>query len=250
HSDADHNRSVLTFAGAAGAVQEAAVRCVALAAARIDLNRHRGVHPRIGACDVVPFVPLGDAALEDCVDLAHRTGEEIWKRCRVPVYFYEAAAKRADLSRLENLRRLSVAQPPDIGDAPRHPTAGAVVVGARKLLIAFNVNLSHATLETACAIARAIRSSGGGLPYVKAMGFPLPSRGLVQVSMNLTDFERTPVGAAYEAVVERARDAGARVAGCEIVGLIPRAAAQGLSPEIEARPEKILENRLSAIEWS
>ena len=259
--DADHNRSVITFAGAPEAVLEAAFRGVERAVALIDLNRHSGVHPRIGAADVVPFVPVEGVTIEDCVKLAERLGEALWRRLEVPVYFYEAAARRPDRVNLENLRRgqfeglreevrSNPDRLPDVGEARLHPTAGATVVGARKFLIAYNIHLDTPDVEIAKKIARTIRFSSGGFPYVKAMGVPLASRNLAQVSMNLTDFEQTPVHRVFEAVRAEAERYGAAVAGSEIVGLIPKKALE-MAAEFylrceNFRPELVLENRLSA----
>lgn len=258
--DPDHNRSVLTFAGAPEAVLAAAVRSVGAAVERIDLTRHSGVHPRIGAADVVPFVPVENVTLEDCVALAHEAGRRIWETCRVPVYFYEAAALRADRVRLEQVRRgqfevlreLAPADParrPDIGGPALHPTAGAVAVGARKVLIAFNVNLATEDLEVARAIARKIRASSGGFPHVKALGLPLASRGLVQVSMNLTDYEQTPVHVVYEAIRREAAHLGVDIAGSEIIGLIPRAALERAAESAlrieNLQPSTVLETRIA-----
>jgi glutamate formiminotransferase len=203
-SDADHNRSVITLAGDPEAIVEAAVRAVGKAAELIDLTRQTGAHPRIGATDVVPFIPLEGVSLDDCVILAKKAGREIWTRYRIPVYFYEAAAQRPDRVNLENIRRgqfeglgeelLSNSErAPDIGDGRLHPTAGATVVGARKFLIAYNINLNTPDLSIAKKIAKKIRFSSGGLPFVKAMGVDLRARNLAQVSMNLTDFEQTPI---------------------------------------------------------
>jgi glutamate formiminotransferase len=236
--DADHNRAVLTFVAAPEAAAEAAVRGVAAAVERIDLRRHTGVHPRIGAADVVPFVPLRGVTLEDCAALAHRAGREIWERLRVPVFFYEAAALRAECRNLADIRR-SAALAPDLGGPARHPRAGAVAVGARGLLIAYNVNLATAEVAVARRIARLVRA----FPGVKALGFYLESRRLAQVSMNLVDFERTPVEEVY-AVIERE----AAVAECEIIGLVPRRAYE-LAPRFYERAAnfgagRILEDRL------
>jgi glutamate formiminotransferase/glutamate formiminotransferase/formiminotetrahydrofolate cyclodeaminase len=228
--DPDHNRSVITFAGAPEAVAEGALCGIAAAVERIDLRRHSGVHPRIGAADVVPFVPLQGATLEDCAAIAHRTGEAVWTKLGIPVYFYEAAAASPERVPLENVRRGGFEQPslaPDLGGPALHPSAGACAIGARKLLVAFNVNLATTDLTIAKAIARKIRASSGGLPFVKAMGVPLLSRSLVQVSMNLTDFEQTPLRRAYEAVVQEAAAHGISIAGTQIVGLIPQRAAEG-----------------------
>lgn len=257
--DPDHHRAVLTFAGAPILVAEAAFRAVREAAARIDLNRHQGAHPRIGAADVVPFVPVEGVTLSECADLAARAGERIWRELGVPVYLYEAAARRPDRRRLEVIRRggfeklrLEVTRDPgrhpDFGEAALHPTAGATVVGARKFLIAFNVNLYPPDLEAARGIARAIRASSGGLPHVKAIGLLLPSRGLAQVSMNLTDFEVTPVARVFEAIRALAAARGLRLAGSEIIGLVPRRALEGSAawlPTVENfRDDLVLETRL------
>jgi glutamate formiminotransferase len=259
-SDADHNRSVLTFVGPPDAVAEAALRAVETAAALIDLTRHQGAHPRIGATDVVPFIPIEGVTLADCVSLAERVGHQIWNRLRIPVYFYEAAAKRPERVNLENIRRgqfeaLLAEMPallerrPDVGEAACHPTAGAVVVGARKFLIAYNINLGTADVAIAKRIAKTIRFSSGGFPCVKAMGVPLASRNLAQVSMNLTDFEQTPMHVVFEAVRQEAERYGVEVVGSEIVGLVPKKAlemAAGHFLRIENfKPELVLENRMA-----
>ena len=228
--DPDHNRAVITFAGPPEAVFEGALRGIEAAVERIDLRRHRGVHPRIGAADVVPFVPLSGATLEDCAAIARRTGEAVWKKLGVPVYFYEAAALTPERQPLENVRRGGFEHPaliPDLGGPALHPSAGACAIGARNLLVAFNVNLATADLAIAQAIARKIRASSGGLPFVKAMGVPLASRNQVQVSMNLTNFERTPLSEVYQAVSQEAAARGVSIANTQIVGLIPRKAAEG-----------------------
>jgi glutamate formiminotransferase len=247
-SDPDHNRSVLTFAGAPVAVAEAAFEAVRAAAEKIDLGRHAGVHPRLGAADVIPLVPVEGATLEQCAALARTLGERIWKELRVPVYLYEAAALRPECQRLENVRRLAPdGLAPDFGTG-RHPTAGASVVGARKFLIAWNINLRTANLRAAREIAREIRESSGGLPAVKAIGLPLESRGQVQVSVNLVDFERTPLYAVFDAVKQRCDSKGIEIAGSELIGMIPAAAlrsSQGHDLQWEnMRPELVLENRL------
>jgi glutamate formiminotransferase len=257
--DPDHNRSVITFAGPAEGVGEAAIRAVARAVELIDLNSQAGVHPRIGAADVVPFVPVQGISLQACAGLATIVGEQIWRRLGVPVYLYEAAARRPDRVNLENIRRggfeklrdLVGADPlrhPDFGDAELHPTAGATVVGARKFLIAFNINLKTDDVAIARDIAAAIRSSSGGLPCVKAIGVRLESRGLAQVSMNLTDFERTPVHQVFAGVRDQAAAYGVEIASSELIGLIPAKALEGSEewlPTLEGfRPEMIFENRL------
>lgn len=222
-SDADHNRTVITFAGPAESVAQAALAAAAVAIDKIDLSRHSGVHPRIGSLDVLPFVPLRAATLADCARLAVDVGEEIWARFRVPVYLYEAAARTADRKALENLRRPGFGGKPDIGEG-RHSTAGAVIVGARPFLVAWNIWLRSPDLDFAKRIARRIRYSSGGFPGVKALGLSLASRGLVQVSINSTDFEATPLHQVFGLVEEEAREAGVPVIGSELIGLIPERA--------------------------
>jgi len=259
-SDPDHNRSVVTFAGPAAAVEEAAFRAVRQAVASIDLRTHAGKHPRIGAADVVPFVPVEGVTLEDCAAIARRTGRRIWDELQVPVYLYEAAALRpqcrnlADIRRgnWEGLREEVLTNPerrPDFGGPALHPSAGAVVVGARKFLIAFNVNLATADVEIARRIAKKIRFSSGGLPAVKAMGVMLMSQNLAQVSMNLTDFETTSVYTAFTAVCSEATREGVGIVGSELIGLIPKKAVESGDVallRIESfDPSMILENRLA-----
>jgi glutamate formiminotransferase len=236
-SDTDHHRSVITFAGDGEAVLESAVRATALAAELIDLNQHQGVHPRLGALDVLPFVPLGGATLEDCVALAHRAGRRIWNDLGIPVYFYQAAALRPDRVQLEHVRRgqfeglreavlQDESKRPDLGGPALHPTAGAVIVGARHILIAYNIDLATANLEIAKDIAKRIRASSGGFPAVKALGLTLPSRNQVQVSMNLTDFEQTPIHTVFDEVTRLAHSYGVQVARSELIGLLPRKAME------------------------
>lgn len=261
-SDPDHNRSVITMAGEPDAVAEAALRGVGKAAELIDMTRQLGVHPRIGAADVVPFVPLEGVTMQECVDVAHRVGQEIWSRYRVPVYFYEAAAMRPDRVNLENIRKgqceglrdealRNPDRAPDVGGPGLHPTAGATAVGARKILIAFNVYLNTPDVSVAKEIARAIRASSGGLPRVKAMGVEMKSRRAAQVSINLTDFEVTPLHRVFEAVKSQAERRGCKVASSEIIGLVPRRALElppGCDLQLENfSPDRILENRLSAV---
>ena len=253
--DTDHNRSVITFVGPPDAIAEGALRGIEIAVERIDLRKHAGVHPRIGAADVVPFVPLEGATLADCVAIARRTGEEVWRRFKVPVYFYEAAALSPDRRPLENSRRGGFENPniaPDVGGPGLHPSAGACIIGARKLLIAFNVNLKTGDVQVAREIARKIRASSGGMPFVKALGLPLAKRGLVQVSVNLTDFEQTPLHLVFDAVRREAAAHGVEIAGSEIIGLIPKkaledAAAHYLQCE-NFDSGLVLENRLQAVE--
>lgn len=249
--DTDHNRSVITFAGGPEAVLAGAFRGIELAVQLIDLTRHAGVHPRVGAADVVPFVPVDGVTLDDCVQLARTLGQRVWNQLGVPVYFYEAAALDPERVKLENVRRGGFERPrlqPDLGGPRLHPTAGACVIGARKFLIAFNVNLNTSDVEVARSIARNIRASSGGLPHVKAIGVVLESRQLAQVSMNLTDFERTPLHVAFERVKDEAAAMGVEIAGSEIIGLVPKkaiemTAAAYLGVE-NFTSDLILENRL------
>jgi glutamate formiminotransferase len=247
-ADVDHNRSVFTIVGPPDAVVEAAVRAVGVAAERIDLTTHSGEHPRIGAADVVPFVPVEGIRLEDCVPLAHRAGELIWERHGVPVYFYEAAARAEDRRRLEAIRGGKILGGPDLGTA--HPTAGATVVGARKFLIAYNINLASPRLEVAKAIAKKIRASSGGLPHVKAMGVMLHSRQQAQVSMNLTDFEVSPPHVVYAEVEKEARAYGIEIASSELIGFVPRAAVEMAFAALlrfeNFKAKSVLENALAA----
>ncbi|MGB7761915.1 MAG: glutamate formimidoyltransferase, partial [Bryobacteraceae bacterium] len=259
-ADADHNRSVLTFVGPPAAVAEAALRGVQKAVELIDLTQHQGAHPRIGAADVVPFIPIEGVTLEECVRLAERVGGEIWSRLKVPVYLYEAAARRPDRVNLENIRRgqfeallkemgTEAGRAPDIGDPVCHPTAGAIVLGARKFLIAYNVNLGTADVNIAKRIAKTIRFSSGGFRFVKSMGVMLASRNLAQVSINLTDFEQTPLHLVFETVRREAERYGVPVVGSEIVGLIPRKAIEMAAEYFlraeNFRPELVLENRIA-----
>jgi len=235
HMDADHNRSVITFVAAPEVVVDAALRAVATATELIDLRTHTGQHPRIGATDVLPFVPVSGITIDDCIALAHEAGQRIWQELSIPVYFYECAALRPDRVRLENVRSKGFEQlrdeiktnperAPDIGSNRVHESAGAIAVGARPFLIAFNVNLRSKEIAIARSIARGVRERDGGLPCVKALGFELQTRGLVQVSMNLTDYEQTSIARAFAAVRDAAARLSVEVAGAEIVGLLPRAA--------------------------
>ena len=257
--DHDHHRAVLTLAGEPEAVAEAVFRCAQVAAERVDLRHHQGGHPRVGATDVVPFIPIRGITMEQCVALARQVGARIGRDLDIPVYLYERAATRPERTNLEAIRRGNLeglasrlaADPlwmPDFGPPRLHPTAGATVVGARPPLIAYNVNLDTADLEIAKAIAKVVRFSSGGLPCVKAIGVPLASRGIVQVSMNLTDFETTPIHIAFEAVSREAAQRGVRVVGSEVVGLVPQAAmvkaAEALLKIERFDPTQVLETRL------
>ena len=242
--DRDHNRSVVTFAGPPEAVVEGAIRGVGRAAELIDIRRHEGVHPRVGAADVIPFVPLDGGTMEQCVEAAHRAGHEIWNRFRVPVYFYEAAAKFAGRKRLEHVRRPGFDDlPPDVGDVATNPTAGAAVVGARGFLIAFNINLATRDVEIARAIAKSIRESSGGFPFVKAIGLPLASRDCAQVSMNFVNFALTSFDEVWGALVREAARHGTRVASTQLIGFVPRRAFEW-APDFFERAENFDESRV------
>jgi glutamate formiminotransferase len=260
--DADHNRCVITLVGTRESIGEAALRGIGKAAELIDLTKQQGAHPRLGATDVVPFIPISGATLKDCVRIAEGVAEQAWHRFKIPTYLYEAAARRPERRNLENIRRgqfeglreevrTNPERHPDFGEAALHPTAGATVVGARKFLIAYNINLNTPEVALARAIAKKIRASSGGFPCVKAMGVELKSRHLAQVSMNLTDFETTSVTTVFEAVRREAAAQGVEVLGSEIVGLIPRqaledAAVQYLKVE-NYHPQLVFENRLEQI---
>ena len=258
--DSDHNRCVITLVGEREAIQEAAIRGVGKAAELIDLTQHQGAHPRMGAADVVPFIPIDGVTIEDCVAMARHVGAEIAKRFQIPVYLYEAAAATPERQNLENIRRgqfegiradiaTNPARKPDFGEARVHPTAGATVVGARKALIAYNVFLNTPDVDIAKKIAKAVRFSSGGLRFVKGAGFLV--RGLAQVSMNLTDFEQTPVHRVFEFVKREAARYGVIPVSSEIVGLIPKKALEQAAEwflQVENFDSSlILENRLSAV---
>ena len=261
-ADAAHNRMVVTFVSEPAIAVEAALAGARVATDRIDLREHRGEHPRMGATDVVPFVPFADLPMSICIDLAHTFGARLWKELHVPVFYYGEAARRPERRELEKVRRggfedlrehiQEADRRPDDGDAAVHPTAGATAVGARIPLIAYNVNLRTSDLQTAKEIAKRIRASSGGLPNVKALGFALEDRGLVQVSMNLTDFRVTNIWTVFSAIRDEAQRRGVEVEASEIVGTIPLAAAVGLIKEAIAEPafrmDQILEKRVWAAE--
>ena len=258
--DSDHNRCVITLVGEREAIEEAAIRGVGKAAELIDLTKHQGAHPRMGAADVIPFIPIDGVTVEDCVAMAKRVGEEIATRLQIPVYLYEAAASSPERQNLENIRRgqfegirdeiaTNPARKPDFGEARVHPTAGATVVGARKALIAYNIFLNTSNVDIAKNIAKAVRFSTGGLRFVKGAGFLV--RGTAQVSMNLTDFEQTPIHRVFEFVKREAARYGAVPVSSEIVGLIPKLALEQAAEwflQVENFDSSlILENRLAAV---
>ena len=260
--DADHNRCVITFVGTRESIGEAALRGIGKAAELIDLNRQRGAHPRLGATDVVPFIPISGVTLAECVRIAEQVAEEAWRRFKIPTYLYEAAARRPERKNLENIRhgqfegvreevRTNPERHPDFGEAALHPSAGATVVGARKFLIAYNINLNTPEVALAKAIAKKIRTSSGGFPCVKAMGVELKSRHVAQVSMNLTDFETTSIATVFNAVSREAAAQGVEVLGSEIVGLVPRRALEETAVQYlkveNYQPRLVFENRLEQI---
>ena len=263
HLDPDHNRSVITFVASPEHVVEAAVAVVTRAAELIDMRQHQGVHPRLGATDVLPFVPVRGVSMNECVAFAHAAGKQIAEELSIPVYFYERAALRPDRVPLENVRRGALetlreqivsdaARVPDAGPHRVHETAGVIAVGARPFLIAFNVNLATRDVSIARNIAKQIRARSGGLPFLKALGFELSTRGMAQVSMNLVNYEETGMTAAFRAVRGAAELAGVEIASTEIVGLVPSAAldreAEYFALLENFSENKILEERMKICE--
>jgi glutamate formiminotransferase len=232
--DPDHNRSVITIVGEPDGLLDGVLGLASKAAELIDLNVHRGEHPRMGAVDVIPFIPVRGVTMADCIDLSRRVGERIAEELAIPVYLYEESATREERRNLATIRKgqfegfaEKIKDPqwePDFGEARIHPTAGVVAVGAREFLIAYNIDLATSDLSVAKEIARAVRYSSGGLRYVKALGFPLSEKGIVQVSMNLTNFKKTPILRVFELVKREAERRGVMVIGSEIVGTLPRSA--------------------------
>jgi len=258
-SDFSHNRTVITFLGSPEGAASAAVALAKRAAALIDLNRHTGEHPRMGAVDVIPFIPVRDVTIEECVELSREAAERIWREAKIPVFLYEASASAPHRANLAAIRRgqfegmaEKVKEPewePDFGGRAVHPTAGVVAVGARAPLIAFNINLSTPDVAVASAIARIIRESGGGLSCVKALGVLLEGRNLAQVSINMTDFRRTPLYRVTELVRAEAARYGVHIAGTEIVGLAPmRALADSAAYYLQLEDfdfeKQVLENHI------
>ena len=257
--DKDHNRSVMTFIGEPEKVKKAAFASCAKAAELIDLNEHKGEHPRIGATDVIPFIPISNMTMDECVSLARDLGKEIAEKLNIPVYLYEYAATKPERQNLANIRKgqyeglreeiqKNPERKPDFGPSKLHSTAGATVVGARMPLIAYNVNLNTDDINIAKSIAKAIRYSSGGLRYVKALGLEIREKGIVQVSMNLTNYQKTPVFRVFELIKKEAERYGVEILGSEVVGLIPMNALID-SSEFYLRLEnfnksQVLENRL------
>ena len=246
HADPDHHRSVFTLVGPPRAVEQAALALASAVFAEVDMRRHHGMHPRLGALDVLPFVPLRDVTMADAAAMARRVGQEIAAAHQLPVYLYGAAATRPERRTARDIRRgeyeglpARLADPawaPDLGPATFVPRLGAVMAGARDVLIAYNVWLLSRDLDAARAIARTIRESSGGLPAVQALGIRLEQRGAVQVSMNLVDYRRTGIGQAYDAVIAEAARRGIRSDRAELVGLTPRAALEGRPPDTVGLP--------------
>ena len=246
HIDPDHNRSVITFVAPPETVVAAAVNAVRRASELIDMRTHQGEHPRLGATDVLPFVPVRGVTMDDCVRAAHEAGTIIARDLAIPVYFYERAALRPERVNLEDVRRgaPSPEYAPDLGLTHRHESAGAIVVGARPFLIAFNVILRSDDIAVARQMARTIRARNGGLPFVKALGFRLHTRSLVQVSMNLVNYEVTGMTAVYNAIKRESDRLGIEIDSTEIVGLVPQAA---VDPNADIPQSKILEHQISVI---
>jgi glutamate formiminotransferase len=259
-SDNDHNRCVLTFVGPPAAVVEAAFKSVEKAVELIDLTHQQGAHPRIGAADVIPFIPIEGVTVEECIRLAEQLGNDLWNKLKIPVYFYEAAAKKPERTNLEAIRKgqfealqremgVVPARDPDCGDPVLHPSAGATVVGVRRFLVAYNINLGTPDVSIASRIAKTIRFSSGGYRYVKSMGVNLAERKLAQVSINMTDFEQTPLHLVFETVKREAERYGVPVVGSEIVGLIPKKALEMTADYYlrfeNFRPDLVLENRMA-----
>ena len=253
HIDPDHNRSVITFVAPPETVVVAAINAVRRAAELIDMRTHQGEHPRLGATDVLPFVPVSGVTLDDCVRIAHEAGAIIARDLSIPVYFYERAALREERVNLEDVRRGALEllreqittnpeRAPDVGPAQVHESAGAIAVGARPFLIAFNVVLRTSDIAVARQIARTIRARNGGLPFVKALGFRLHTRDLVQVSMNLVNYEVTGMTVAYDAIRREADRLNVEIDSTEIVGLVPRAAMDHNAPFFTE--SKILEHQI------
>lgn len=257
--DPDHNRSVVTLIGGKENIQEAAFRGARAARELIDMTKHRGQHPRIGALDVCPFVPLSGVTMQECVEIANKVGARIAKELKIPVYLYGEAARRPERVNLENVRRgqfeglreailTDESRWPDYGPRMLHPTAGATAVGARMPLIAFNMNLKTADVSIAKEIAKRIRASSGGMPNVKALGFMLEHRGMAQVSMNLTDYTKTPLHEVVEAVEREAAARGVEIAEGELIGLIPMDAVCDVAARFlklrNLSSEQVLERRI------
>ena len=258
-ADEDHNRLVISLVGAPAPIQEALLEAAKVALKHIDMNAHQGGHPRIGAVDVVPFTPIKGITMEECIELAHNFGERYYKETGIPVYFYEDAALRPERKRLEVIRKgqyevlkdeakTNPDRRPDIGEACLHPTAGATVIGARKFLVAFNVNLDTPDVNIAKKIAAAVRASSGGFCHVKGIGLALEERGITQVSMNLVDYEKNSLYRVLETIRMEAKRWGVGVVETEVYGMIPvNAILESAAYYLQIAgfdPEQMLELRL------
>ena len=257
--DPDHNRMLTTIVGEPEEVFKSVWEMIKVATKFIDMEKHQGEHPRIGATDVVPFIPVANVTMENCVELARRLGKKVGEGLKIPVYLYEAAATRPERINLANVRKgeyeglkkeiaTNLDRKPDFGPAKMHPTAGAMVIGARKFLIAYNVNLDTKNAKIAKEIAKIVREKDGGFPAVKALGFEIADKGFVQVSMNLCDFEKTNMDTVFRKIKEEAEKRGVKVLGSEIYGMIPKAALEGLDLKelqlTDFKKNQILEERL------
>jgi glutamate formiminotransferase len=258
-SDPDHNRCLGTLVGEPQPVFEAVLQMIKVATKLINMEKHQGEHPRIGATDVVPFIPVANVSMEECVELAKRLGKKVGEELKIPVYLYEAAATRPERVNLaevrkgeyEGLKKEMETNPnrkPDFGPQKMHPTAGAMVIGARKFLIAYNVNLDTKDVQIAKDLAKLVREKDGGFPCVKALGFEIANKGYVQVSMNLCDFEKTNMDNVFRKIKEEAKKRGVKVLGSEIYGMVPMAALKGIDIKelelIDFKENQILEERL------
>lgn len=258
-SDRDHNRMLTTIVGEPEAVFQAVWAMIQKATELIDMEKHQGEHPRIGATDVVPFIPVANVTMEECVGLARRLGKKVGEELRIPVYLYEAAATRPDRVNLADVRKgeyeglkseiqTNPDRKPDFGPAKMHPTAGAMVIGARKFLIAYNVNLDTKDIQIAKDIAKLVREKDGGFPAVKALGFEIKDKGFIQVSMNLCDFEKTNMDTVFQKIKEETEKREVKVLGSEIYGMIPKAALEGIDLDelqlIDFKKDQILEEKL------
>ena len=261
-SDPDHHRTVYSFIGTPASILPAAFATIEKAVDLIDLRTHRGVHPRIGAVDVVPFIPLKGVSMQKCVKLAHQLGKKVASQLQIPVYLYAEAAPHSQRRRLSRIRKggfeelihrvtSDPARSPDLGALRLHPSAGAMAIGARRLLVAFNIYLNSSEVQAAKEIAGRIRETGGGLPGVQALGFFLPSRNQAQVSINVTNYRQTPLLTVYEKVREEASQLGLQVVSSELIGLVPQEAFPDSTHELlqleNFHPGLVLENRISEI---
>lgn len=259
-SDPDHNRCLGTLVGEPEVVFASVWAMIKKATKLIDMEKHKGEHPRIGATDVVPFIPVSGVSMEECVQLAKRLGKKVADELKIPVYLYEAAATRPDRVNLADVRKgeyeglkseiqTNPGRKPDFGPAKMHPTAGAVVIGARKFLIAYNVNLDSKDVQIVKDIAKLVREKDGGFPAVKALGFEIKDKGYVQISMNLCDFEKTNMDVVFRKIKEEAEKRGVKVLSSEIYGMVPKAALKGINSDelqlIDFKKDQILENRIA-----